>query len=150
MKIEDEIKQTQPFKSEYQKLLINIHFTSSCLNAEFAQVLKPFSISPSQYNVLRILKCKHPEGHCNQAITERMIDKSSNATRIVDKLEAKKLVVRNQHQEDRRLVDIRITQNGLDLIKEIDVSAISFRNKMKTFNEEKARLMNEWLDELRK
>ena len=79
MKIEDEIKQTKPFESEYQKLVINIHFTSSWLNSEFVKILKPYSISPAQFNVLRILKGKYPEGHSNQSITERMIDKSSNA-----------------------------------------------------------------------
>ncbi len=149
MKIEDEIKQTKPFKNEIQKLVINIHVTSSWLNSEFTKILKPFGISPSQYNVLRILKGKHPEGHSNQAITERMIDKSSNATRIVDKLIEKKLIVRNQHDQDRRAVSIKITQKGFDLITEVDASSIKFRNKLKTLNQEKATLINEWLDELR-
>ena len=149
MKIEDEIKQTKPFESEYQKLVINIHFTSSWLNSEFVKILKPFSISPAQFNVLRILKGKYPEGHSNQAITERMIDKSSNATRIVDKLLEKKLIERKQLQDDRRAVNIKITNKGLDLITEIDSSSRKFRNMLKSLNQGKAKLINELLDELR-
>ena len=148
MRLEDEIKQTKPFKSEFQKLILNISVTSSWLNAVFAERLKPFGISPHQYNVLRILKGKHPAGYCNQEITGRMIDKSSNATRIVDKLVEKKLVIRNEHEADRRLVDIRITDKGIKLLKEIEKLPVGDK-KMKVFNEEKARLMNEWLDEMR-
>ena len=148
MKLEDEIKQTKPFKSEFQKLILNISVTSSWLNAVFAERLKPLGISPHQYNVLRILKGKHPAGYCNQEITGRMIDKSSNATRIVDKLVEKKLVIRNEHEADRRLVDIRITDKGINLLKEIEKRPVGDK-KMKVFNEEKARLMNEWLDEMR-
>ena len=150
MKIEDEIKQTKPFESEYQKLVINIHFTSSWLNSEFVKILKPYSISPAQFNVLRILKGKYPEGHSNQSITERMIDKSSNATRIVDKLLEKKLIERKQLQDDRRAVNIKITQKGLDLLSEINLGMKKFKKMMASFNVENAKLMNEWLDEIRK
>lgn len=150
MKVEQSIKQTKPFKSEFQKLVVNIQVTAGWFNSSFAKILKPFNITPPQYNVLRILKGKYPEGYCNQEITERMMDKSSNSTRIVDKLLTKKLISRNEHKTDRRLVDIKINQKGLDLIKEIDLASESFRNKAKLFNEEKAKLMNEWLDEIRK
>lgn len=112
-------------------------------------MLKPFGISPHQYNVLRILKGKFPEGYCNQEITERMIDKSSNSTRIVDKLVEKKLISRVEHKTDRRLVDIKITKKGLDLIEKIDSTPNAIRSMAKTFNGEKAKLLNEWLDELR-
>lgn len=148
MKLEDELKQTKPFQSEFQKLVLNINFTSSWLQSQFGEKLKPFGITPHQYNVLRILKGRHPDGYCNQEITERMIDKSSNSTRIVDKLVDKKLVSRSEHPADRRLVDIRITAAGLSLLKEIDKIPMA-ASKLKTFNEEKARLMNDWLDELR-
>ena len=79
MKLEDEIKQTKPFKNELQKLILNISVTSSWLNTMFAEKLKPYDLSPPQYNVLRILKGKYPDCYCNQEITQRMIDKSSNA-----------------------------------------------------------------------
>lgn len=149
MGIQEEIKQIKPFKSEFQKLLINIQFTGNWLNASFAQFLKPFGITPHQYNVLRILKGKFPEGYKNQEIAERMIDKSSNSTRIADKLLEKRLITRSEHKIDRRQVDIRITKKGLELIDKIDLSPNVIRQKAKTFNETNAKLMNEWLDNLR-
>lgn len=149
MKLEDELKQTKPFKSEVQKLVLNISVTSSWLNSIFIEKLKPYDISPPQYNVLRILKGKHPESYCNQEITQRMIDKSSNATRIVDKLVDKKLVSRTEDKSDRRLVNIKITDKGIKLLQEIDKTHFINNTKLKDFNEQKAKLMNEWLDELR-
>jgi DNA-binding MarR family transcriptional regulator len=149
MKLEDEIKQTKPFKSEFQKLVLNISFTSSWLNSQFAERLKPFDITPHQYNVLRILRGKHPECYCNQEIAQRMIDKSSNVTRIIDKLLEKGLAIRTEDRGDRRLVSIIITGKGLNLLKDIEKLPFSDRMKLKAFNEEKAKLMNEWLDELR-
>jgi len=149
MKLEDEIKQTKPFKSEFQKLVLNISFTGSWFNSIILNHLKPFDITPHQYNVLRILKGKHPQSYCNQEITQRMIDRSSNATRIVDKLKDKGLVTRTEDENDRRLVNIKITDMGLELLAEIEESLAKISAGMQTFNEEKAKLMNEWLDELR-
>lgn len=146
MRLEDEIKQTKPFKSELQKLVLNINFTSSWLNASFSDRLKPFDITPHQYNVLRILKGKYPDSYCNQDISQRMVDKSSNATRIVDRLKVKGLVSKIENAVDRRQVDIKITEMGLKLLDEINELADP-QNII--INEEKAKLMNEWLDELR-
>jgi DNA-binding MarR family transcriptional regulator len=149
MKLEDELSQTKPFKSEFQKLILNIAVTSSWLNSVFSERLKPFDITPHQYNVLRILKGKHPESYCNQEITRRMIDKSSNSTRIVDKLVEKMLAVRAENTCDRRQVDIKITDTGLYLLNEIDEAPFPESMTLMAFNEEKAKLMNEWLDEIR-
>lgn len=149
MKLEEEIKQNKPFKSEMQKLVLNISFTSSWLNNIIATKLKPYGISPHQFNVLRILKGKYPDSYCNQEITARMIDKSSNATRIVDKLLSKKLVQKTIGKEDKRLVSIKISPSGINLLEEIDKQPFSAGTKLKDFNLEKAKLMNEWLDELR-
>jgi len=149
MKLEDEIKQKRPFKSEIAKLILNIQFTSSYFSGIISEKLKPFGLSPQQYNVLRILKGNHPKSYCNQEITSRMLDKSSNATRIVDKLVEKKLVSRTEDSADRRLVNINITDTGIKLLKEIDKMLAEHERTMKPFNEEKAKLMNEWLDELR-
>src|ERR1035437_6145180 len=107
MKLEDEIKQTKPFKSEFQKLVLNISVTSSWINANLAERLRPFDLTPHQYNVLRILKGKYPDSYCNQEITMRMIDKSSNSTRIVDKLVEKKWAQRTENPDDRRHVSIK-------------------------------------------
>lgn len=149
MKLEQEIKQTKPFKSEFQKLVINIQFTSSWLNARFSKELKNYDLTPQQFNVLKILKGKYPDSYCNQDIAGRMIDRASNCTRIVDKLKSKKLIVRIESKVDRRAVDIKITEKGLELLKEIESQLQPSKIKSIPFNEEKARLMNEWLDELR-
>ncbi len=149
MKLEDEIKQTKPFKNELEKLMVNIFVTSSWLNSLSAERLKPFGISPPQYNVLRILKGKHPEGYCNHEITSRMIDKSSNVTRIVDKLLEKKLLDRKENKADRRLVDIKITPSGLKLLEEIEKNPLHDGDKMQGISEEQARVMDELLDHLR-
>ena len=149
MRLEEVIKQTKPFKDDFQKLMLNINFTSSYLNALLSEKLKPFGISPHQYNVLRILKGRFPESYCNQEITKRMIDKSSNATRIVDKLLEKKLVSRTEDKVDRRLVNIKITEDGLKLIDEINLNSEGYHAALIALGEEKARQMNAWLDELR-
>jgi DNA-binding MarR family transcriptional regulator len=149
MKLDEALKQKTPFESEIHKLIINIHYTSSWFNSLFLQTLKPFDITPAQFNVLRILKGAYPKSYCNQQITERMVDKSSNSTRIVDKLLKKKLIIRKEHKADRRLVDIKITPLGLDLLHQIELSEPMKKMKLAQFNGEKAKLMNEWLDEMR-
>lgn len=149
MRFEDELKQTKPFKSEQQKLALNILFTSSWLHTVFSDMIKPFDITHHQFNVLRILKGRYPQSYRNSEITERMIDKSSNVTRIVDKLLEKKLVTRTENNEDRRQVDIRITDAGLELLIEIDKNFSSRTLPFLQFNTEKAKIMNEWLDEFR-
>jgi len=149
MKLEEEIKQTKPFKSELQKLILNITFTSSWLNSLSSEMLKPYDISAHQYNVLRILKGKFPESYCNQEITARMIDKNSNATRIVDKLIIKGLAKRSENPSDRRAVEIVITDKGIELLNQIELAGFSHYINLLKIDEEKARQMNDWLDELR-
>jgi DNA-binding MarR family transcriptional regulator len=149
MKLEDEIKQTKPFRNEIQKLILNISFTSSWINTAMSAKLKSFDISPSQYNVLKILKGKHPKAYCNQDIVERMIDKASNVTRIVDKLEKKLLAIRTESVIDKRSVQITISDKGLELIERIEASLETSVSGLMAFDIAKAKLMNDWLDELR-
>jgi DNA-binding MarR family transcriptional regulator len=149
MKLEDEIKQTKPFKNEIQKLVLNISVTSSWLNTILTEMLKPYEISAPQYNVLRILKGKYPDSYCNQEITARMIDKNSNATRIVDKLIVKGLVKRSENPGDRRAVEIVTTEKGLALLEQIDLLALNNNHQLNKFDLSKAKQMNDWLNELR-
>ncbi len=148
MKIEDEIKQTKKFKSEHQRLFVNIMFTSSWLYRTQGQFLKTFGISPEQYNVLRILRGQHPNCANNQLITERMIDKSSNCSRIVEKLKQKGLVDRKENKDDRRHVDITITQKGLTLLEKIDLA--NNEGVLKdNLSVKEAEILNDLLDKLR-
>lgn len=119
MKLEDEIKQKK-FKSAQQKLVLNIMFTGNWLNSQSIKAFKPYGISPQQYNVLRILKGQYPNAISVNQIVERMLDKNSNASRLVDKLVLKELVKRETCDKDRRQMDVAITDKGLDLLQEMD------------------------------
>lgn len=149
MTLEEELKQTKPFANEIQKLVLNISFTSSWLNAMQTAHLKSFGITPSQYNVLRILKGRSPEHYCNHEIAGRMIDKSSNVTRIIDKLLSKQLVSKQVDTADRRIVNISINERGLALLDSIEKKHNEEAPSIYNYDVEKAKLMNEWLDELR-
>ncbi len=149
MKIEEAIKQKK-FKSEYQKLFINIIYTANWLNNESIKTLKPFGISPQQYNVLRILKGQHPNAISVNNIIDRMLDKNSNASRLVDKLKQKELVEREICPEDRRQVDIKITNKGLDLLESISKKMDDFINLKDAISVEEATQINGFLDQLRK
>ncbi|HRN42338.1 MAG TPA: MarR family transcriptional regulator [Vicingus sp.] len=148
MKIEEAIKQKK-FKSEYQKLYINIIYTANWLNNESIKTLKPFLISPQQYNVLRILNGQYPNAISVNNIIDRMLDKNSNASRLVDKLKQKELVEREICSNDRRQVDIKITEKGIQLLDEIAEKMDSFINIRSSLTENEAAITNEILDKLR-
>ena len=117
--IEQEIKQKK-FKDIYIKSDINILYTAGWVQGNQTRMFKKYGISQQQYNVLRILRGQHPKPVMLSQITERMIDKMSNATRLVDKLVLKKLATRELNPNSRRQVDINITNDGLDLLLLID------------------------------
>ncbi len=117
MKLEEAIQQSK-FISEHQKAHLNILFSASWLSQRSATLLKPYGLSWQQFNVLRILRGRHPEPATVKLLTKRMIDKMSNASRLVDKLLSKGLVVRTTSKEDRRRVDISITETGLKVLAE--------------------------------
>lgn len=124
MRIEDEIKQ-QTFQSDAHKAYINLAFTAGWLNQQQAAAFKAYSLTGPQYNILRILRGQHPLPATVALLIDRMLDKTSNASRIVDKLEEKKLVTRTVCPANRRAVDIRITEAGLRLLRQIDDEGIA-------------------------
>ncbi len=148
MKIEDEIKQNR-FHSEYQKLAINILFTNQWLTANTTKILKPFGISPQQYNVLRILKGQSPKAISVSNIMERMIDKMSNTSRLVEKLRQKELIERVTCEKDRRQVDVKITKKGLDLLEKVKTEMNAFKTISNNLTEKEAKTINELLDKMR-
>ncbi len=117
MKIEKEINQKKPFKNQLQKVSINIMFTASWINKVQQDVLKAHDLTVQQYNILRILRGMDGEPATIKLLTERMIDKMSNASRLVDKLLLKELVKRDECKNDRRRVDIYITEKGLHTLE---------------------------------
>lgn len=149
MKIEDEIQQPV-FKTEYHKAQVNILFTASWLNQRSMRVLKPFKISAQQFNILRILRGMHPEPATVKVLTERMIDKMSNASRLVDKLLSKGLVDRRICTMDRRRVDIVITEKGMQVINEASLAMEKdVEHSLVNLTTEEAALLNNFLDRMR-
>lgn len=148
MKLEDEIKQKN-FRNQYQKLAVNILLTGSWMSFRSYEMLKPFKLTTQQYNILRILRGQYPTPVTVNLLIERMMDKMSNASRIVDRLVAKKLVERKMKAEDRRCVDVIITEKGLKLLKKIEDSEIKFESNFRTLNEMEAKKLNDLLDKLR-
>ncbi|MBD0725953.1 MarR family transcriptional regulator [Flavobacterium sp. L1I52] len=119
MKIEDEIKSTVALDLP-KKIILNIMYTQHILSEKFNEILKPYDLSGEQYNVLRILRGQkgNPANMC--VIQERMVAKTSNTTRLVDKLLLKELVTRNVCPENRRKIEVLITQKGLDVLADLD------------------------------
>lgn len=135
--------------SEHHKVAINILCTASWLHSSDASRLKKHSITPEQYNVLRILRGSHPDKLMLAEITNRMIDKSSNATRLVEKLRQKGLVKREVCEMNRRQVDISITDKGLVLMKSIDAEEHKWIETLKNISKSEAAELNKLLDKLR-
>ncbi|MFC6998466.1 MarR family winged helix-turn-helix transcriptional regulator [Rufibacter roseus] len=148
MKIEEEIKQSS-FKDAYQKVYINTVFTANWLQQRQSGLFKPFGITLPQFNVLRILRGQHPKPATVNLIIERMLDKTSNASRIVDKLEAKELVTRKQCPADRRTVDILITDKGLKLLKQMDGLVGAEQLGIRNLTPEEANQLSDLLDKIR-
>lgn len=148
MSLEQDIKQ-EKFSNEFHKMAVNIMFTSSWLHSSNAARLKVHGITPEQYNVLRILRGSHPTKMMLTEITERMIDKSSNCTRLVEKLRLKSLVQREICPNNRRQVDISISPKGLVVLKKIDGEADRWIASLQNISTTEAKQLNKLLDKLR-
>lgn len=148
MKLEDEIKQKR-FKTPYHRMAINIMFTGNWIQKDLAGQLRKFGLSLQQHNVLSILKGQYPNPCTLGLIQERMLDRESNATRLVDKLMEKGLVSRGQCVENRRKVDILITAAGLQLLEKTAALGDFFTSRYGTLTEEEALLLGNLLDKLR-
>jgi DNA-binding MarR family transcriptional regulator len=149
MRLEEEIKQLKKFTNEFEKLTVNILYTASWLEAKNIQRFKPYGISPQQYNVLRILRGASPKPMMLGDIAVRMIDKNSNATRLVEKLRLKNFITREVCENNRRQVDIAITEKGLELLSAIDNESDNWLKSIKTLTIQEAEAINETLDKLR-
>jgi len=148
MKIEDEIKQPV-FKDNYQKSFINLMYTAGWLGLRQASAFREYGVTGPQYNVLRILRGQHPKPATVNLLIERMLDKTSNASRIVDKLETKKLVTRTVCPNNRRAVDICITEAGLGLLHQIDNDAVLDQTGLQNLSSEEAAELSRLLDKIR-
>jgi DNA-binding MarR family transcriptional regulator len=148
MKLENEISQ-KTFESEYHKLSVNIFRTFHWLNERFAQLFKASGITNQQYNILRILRGQYPDPCSIKRLRERMLDKQSDASRLVQRLVEKGLAERKHSTSDRRKMDVMITQKGLSLLDQLDMQTRSVYNSFTTLNNLEAEDLNRLLDKLR-
>ena len=149
MSLDQSISQSK-FDSEQEKLMINVIYSANLLNLITSRLFKPYELSPQQYNVLRILRGQKGELIALMDIEHRMLDKSSNVSRLVDKLISKDLVNRSVSSKDRRKIEIVITSSGLSVLKEIDVILADMNSKIKAIiSDDNAKQTNRILDQLR-
>lgn len=148
MKIEDLIKQKK-FRDEYERLEVNLVYTATFYEARFSAFLKPYGISPQQFNILRILRGQHPSTIPLKAISERMLDKNSNTSRLIEKMRKKQLITRETCPNNRRQVDIAITEKGLELVMNLTKLLNTDRSSYIHLSKEEALLLGNLLDKMR-
>lgn len=148
MSLEQDIRQ-KTFRSEFHKALLNLIYTHNVLINSSAGFFKSYGITRQQYNVLRILRGQQPAGATIQMIRERMLDKMSDASRIVERLRAKRLAARQPNAEDRRTVKITITEEGTSLLDAMEASIENLEKGVRNLTEEEARQLNGLLDRIR-
>ena len=147
MNLEQEIKQ-KAFRSEQSKLIVNLIYTYNQLKSRIATVLKNEGITMQQYNVLRIVNGSGEEGITTSEIRERMLDKMSDASRMVDRLEAVQLVVKRRDRDDRRVIHVFLTEKGQRLVFRL-MEQETIDQLANGVKEESAQQLNKLLDAFR-
>ncbi|HEY4875797.1 MAG TPA: MarR family transcriptional regulator [Puia sp.] len=148
MSLEDEIKQRK-FRNEHQKAAINLIYTSSWLNEQMKYFFDNYDITAQQFNILRILRGAG-EPLSTMQIRERMLDKMSDTSRIVDRLVKKEMVKKNIRKTDRRLVDVTITEKGKQLLAELDSKDSEMDAILRGLDETDVKQINHLLDKMRR
>jgi len=141
--------QTSRFESIHQQAIVNVLYTNGWCNDGIKKVILPYDITPHQFNVLRILRGQYPNASTINLLKSRMLDKMCDASRIVDRLVQKELVVKNVNSHDKRAVDILISQKGLDLLEQMDEEVRLSAMIESNLTEEEAGLLNSLLDKMR-
>lgn len=118
--LQQDLRQTKPFSSLQQEAYLSVVRTSSTLTDMVEDLLKPFGISGTQYNVLRILRGAGDEGLCRNELRDRMLTRMPDMTRLLDRMEEAGLVTRSRERDDRRMVLTRITARGRELLSQLD------------------------------
>jgi len=149
MKIEDEIKQPR-FRDIYQKVAVNILFTSNWLIGRQQDFFKPFGITTQQFNILRILRGQHPNAISGVEIKSRMLDRNSDISRLLDRLVKKDLISKSQSENDKRAANVSITPKGLDLLHTINGKFVETeRGHFSGLSEAEATQLSQLLDKAR-
>ncbi len=148
MKIENAIRQDKPMQP-LQKAIINLMYTYNWHMERSAAVFKPFDITPQQFNVLRILRGKHPEAVLVGEVKCVMLDKNPDLTRLGDRLVQKGLIHRELNPQNRREVLMQITKEGMALLEQIDVQMEKVKAAWQNLTDEEAEQLSDLLDKLR-
>lgn len=149
MKLEKEIHQVKPFRNDYHRAAVNLIFTGKWVIQFHSAIFKKYDLTLQQYNILRILRGRYPEPAMIKLIRKRMLDRMSDASRIVELLRKKELVERNICGTDRRRVEVIITSKGTNLLNEIESESERLDNQLSSLNKEEIFLLNNLLDKVR-
>lgn len=148
MRIDDEI-QSSNFEDNYQKAVINIAYTDGWLKNTFNCHFEKHNLTRQQFNILRILRGQYPKPATVNLLKERMVDKMSDASRIVDRLVQKEMISRCTNNKDRRAVDIRISEKGLEVLAKMDAEFKTKDFLKNNLTSEEAARLSDLLDKLR-
>ena len=148
MEIEKEIY-NRKFENSHQKAVVNLLYTYGWITNLLRLLLNKHNVTLQQYNILRILRGHHPNPATINILKERMLDKMSDASRIVERLVQKDLVIRCVSEKDRRAVDILISQNGLDILQKLDTEISLKAMLSNNISEEEASTLSGLLDKMR-
>lgn len=148
MKIREAIQQKKPFRNSHQMAMVNLIYTHNWVTDQLRQHLKPYGVTMKQYNVLRILKGAE-EPITTSTIRERLLDKMSDASRMVERMHQRGLVVRNTCPTDKRLVDVSLSAKGIDLLENIAHIEQKMDAIFKELSKEEAEVLSKLLDKLR-
>jgi DNA-binding MarR family transcriptional regulator len=148
MNINEAIKQKK-FANEWEKALVNLHFTSNEFKDRLISVLKPYSINDQHYNILRILNGRYPDVACPGDIKSVLLNKRGDLTRLLDKLNKLNYVERATNPTNRRMVDLRITTTGIALLKKLKSEIDTTKTLKKNLTKEEAIQLSLLLDKMR-
>lgn len=148
--LRDEIRQRKPFRSIYEEAALNIVRTAALLSADFEQIFKPYGLTGTQYNVLRILRGADEAGLCRNDVRDRLLTRMPDATRLLDRMEKAGLLSRAREQEDRRLVTTRLTKKGRQLVDDLDpIVARQHRERLGHLSDKQLATLNSLLTQAR-
>lgn len=148
MKLEEALKQTKPFKSDYQKALVNLIYTHNWVTKDMKTYFKTFGITSKQYNILRILKgAQKPVS--TLFVRDRLVESQSDVSRIVDRMLNKELISKKVCRNDKRLVDLELSPKGVEILDKVKVDQGFIDKVFMNFNSNEISQLNNLLDKIR-
>lgn len=149
MRLADRLHQTR-FASNAQEAVLNVLTTSAWLQGELARLFAPYGVTPAQYNVLRILRGSHPEPLPCSTVGDRLLDRTPDVTRLLDRIQRAGLIERARAEHDRRVVEVRITEAGMAKLADLDPLMRAFNESFaERLSEAHARTLSDLLDQMR-